>query len=327
MEQPSTSRPKLIPRKFNASSHRIQSAHYNNNNDDFPQSRGFKRKNTEEISAGGKQQFTERIHTGGGNICGGNKYSANARLMQYRKVLESKKNELVKVHTLLKPSETVNQCSKEVTEGCFKGNTQPVPPQKSSINRRLNMSTQTPTASLYNSNPTSSSDWKMFETATNHQNSPQQISANQRLKTSTKEDYKHKSSFSFVASSKDCNRNFETPTTSRQKVFPQNSINQHVNTSTKADCRQKSNTFSFTPTTSVSGVQGRLKKYKDSALIVEKTSNNAAFGNEDVDMDWSPISEEQLITDVSISVFFLFTDSFKTCCFRLTTCAKMHTKF
>lgn len=329
MEQASTSRPKLIRGKFNKISNKI----HDNNNDDFPQNRGCKRKNSDSVSVGGKKQFIETIHAGGSNNRGGNKFSANARLMQYRKILDNKKNEVVKVHTLQKASlhenrtETVNQCSREATEGCFREKTPPVPAQKSSISRRLIVSTKedcrpkthTP---LINSYSTIDGDCSRFETAASYQNSvkvSQQISANQRLKISTKEDYKSHT-FSFASSSENegCSRNFEAPTTSRQnsfaKVSPQN---QHLNTSSNEDCRQKSHAFSSTPTTSFSssengscsrnfenafvkdnGVQCRLNTYKGSALTIEETSNNDVWENEDVDMDWSPITEEQLITDV-----------------------------
>lgn len=170
MDQPSTSRPKLTAaRKIHSHSNKNHHFHCKKNEDLFAK-RGNKRKSEDQCSFGNKRRpsgnetlATRRVD------CGEKKYSANARLVNYRKALEDKQNQFVKVHTML-----------NVSSECGVGK----PPNNAQA----------------------------------------------------------------------------------------------------------------------SGVNSRLNKYKESALIIDNSVQVDSSGyDEDVEMDWSPVSEEQLLTDVRVS--------------------------
>lgn len=105
MDKPSTSREKSVP-KFSAVSNRIncyKTFQTKDNSNHFHQQQGLKRKNDSQITFGGKRAVHHTTEVENVDIDDSGerrKYSANARLMQYRKTLQSAKNQVIKVHTL-----------------------------------------------------------------------------------------------------------------------------------------------------------------------------------------------------------------------------------
>lgn len=195
MEQPSTSRPKLVPKRFGTATNRKHLQ--NNNKDTFDSKRGLKRRNDNEIIFGTKRPCSTQVTetTTSSNHCGSRqKFSANARLMQYRKTLETKRNETVKVHTLQKASDggPVNQIKESCSESGL----------------------------------------------------------------------------------------VITPTTNKSPI----SISVNYN-----NVNNKS-------------ISDRLKKYKKESAFEETTQNTDCLRNDDCEMDWSPINEEQLLSDVILAL-------------------------
>lgn len=292
MEQSSTSRAKLIPKKFGSVSNKHHSMP--DNNDNFAQNRGLKRKNEDDISVGGKRSFTA-TPTGGNSP--GKKFSANARLSQYRKALESKQNEVVKVHTLQKAGQDVHV--QKVQGGCHA--------VSSSVNQRLKVSVKEDCKRNAHTVSAKVDCSRKFEAVAN--------TVNQRLNVSVKEDCRRKVPES--PTKEDSNHKFDT--------FAE-AVNRHFNVAIKDDCRRKAQTFPPVQASPVKedcsrkfeavspvpsnrrdsfvkedfaqnlNINTRLNKYKDSAL--EEKQNSSSFDNEETDMDWSPINEEQLIADV-----------------------------
>lgn len=85
---------------------------------DLSAKRGTKRSNDDEITFDNKRTFKGSE----GPSYGGKKFSANDRLHSYRKALETKQNQVVKVHTLQNLNESdVTSCARDnnLSEGGF----------------------------------------------------------------------------------------------------------------------------------------------------------------------------------------------------------------
>lgn len=118
MERSANSRMMLKATRSSVNPPKIRTFPYNNN-DYNPPKRSSKRRNDDQIIAGGKRPVIAFETQNVMNNSSGNKYSANTRLQRYRKTLEAKQNQVVKVHTLQSPSKDANRVKEhnQVDEG------------------------------------------------------------------------------------------------------------------------------------------------------------------------------------------------------------------
>lgn len=296
MEQSSASRPKLVPRKFFSASIRNYSV-FNNSNDSTSPKRGLKRKNDSNISCGSKRPFKNdsavQNHASSSNY-ETNKFSANTRLLQYRKSLENKQNEIVKVHTLQNATAD-DTCHKNPAGSMIQ-----IPAKQScsgkSVNERFQKFKEIAERVLSsNQNTFSNTVSENFDGSSVNECSQQlEESAQKALRNaSLHQDFVPR--VAQITSNNFTNRNYggknvnDTFTAYSNKSPKHISVDQHqenwlaqtVLPFTKANCSQNF----------------RLKKYKESAL--DKKFSMSGLENESIeDMDWSPFSEEQLLTDV-----------------------------
>lgn len=269
MEQPSTSRPKLIPRKFGTvSKGKIPGSYNNNNSDSFVPKKGVKRRNDTDISCGGKKTnnsvHNQSVASTSTNNYGKSKFSANARLMQYRKKLECKQNQIVKVHTLdrfnkedyvngIRDSSEAEDVSLEETNNYdrLKKYKNDLDIEKDSYDSDTQMNDQSQITSEIESN-------------------------------NLKDSYK-----TVISVRREGHKKVEKPctyNTSVTEVTKSNQGEENISIHTKESLRISANNDST--------------NRRESGVY--KNQNQHALENENTDMDWSPISEEQLLADVFI---------------------------